>query len=70
MRTSVPKSDQQALPILLVIFAVASLAHFTPLSAHSAGMNATILTEVTAAGCVPFEVVRQVARHVFVRVGR
>jgi len=44
-----------------------SLGHYVlaPLSAHSAGMNATILAEVTAAGCVLLEVVRQIARRVW-----
>ena len=42
-----------------------SLGHYVlaPLSAHTAGMNATILAEVTAAGCVLLEVARQAARH-------
>ena len=132
MKTNPSKSEQHALPVLLVIYAVASLAHFihnaeflvdypnlpkswlpahvyfawigmtmvgvagwfllsrglvlfgllvlvvyailgldslghyilAPLSAHTVGMNATILAEVTAAGCVLCEVLRQIVRHV------
>jgi hypothetical protein len=43
-----------------------SLGHYilAPLSAHTFAMNATILFEVTAAGLVLVEVVRQVARRV------
>ena len=42
-----------------------SLGHYVlaPLSAHTAAMNATILVEVTAAGCVLFEVARQIVRR-------
>lgn len=49
-----------------------SLGHYfvAPMSAHSVGMNATILAEVTAAGCVLLEIARQVARHVIVRSHR
>ena len=48
------------------ILGLDSLGHYVlaPLSAHSTGMNATILAEVTAAGCVLFEVIRQIARRV------
>lgn len=43
-----------------------SLGHYVvaPMSAHTAGMNATILAEVIAAGCVLVEVARQIALHV------
>lgn len=43
-----------------------SLGHYVlaPLAAHTAAMNATILAEVTAAGCVLFEVARQMARRI------
>ena len=34
-----------------------------PLSAHTLGMNVTILTEVTAAGLVLVEVARQMVRR-------
>ena len=42
-----------------------SLGHYVlaPLSAHTTAMNATILAEVIAAGCVMLEVARQMARH-------
>ena len=41
-----------------------SLGHYVlaPMAAHTAGMNATILLEVTAAGCVLFEILRQLRR--------
>lgn len=53
----------------LVVYAVLgldSLGHYVlaPPSAHTAAMNATILAEVTAAGCVLFEAVRRIARRV------
>lgn len=58
-------------PGLLVLAAYAalgldSLGHYVqaPLSAHTATMNGTILAEVTAAGCVLFEVARQLWRGV------
>ena len=49
-----------------------SLGHYVvaPLSAHTVAMNATILAEVTAAGCVLLEVARQIARHVLARARR
>ena len=58
--------------LALAVYAVLgldSLGHYVlaPLSAHSAAMNATILVEVTAAGCVLLEVMRQFARHVLAR---
>lgn len=42
-----------------------SLGHYllAPLSAHSLGMNVTILAEVTAAGLVLIEVARQMVRR-------
>jgi hypothetical protein len=42
-----------------------SLGHYVlaPLSAHTLAMNATILAEVTAAGCVLLEVSRHLARR-------
>lgn len=42
-----------------------SLGHYVlaPMSGHTLAMNATILAEVTAAGCVLFEVLRQIARR-------
>ena len=57
--------------VTLVVYAdlgLDSLGHYVlaPLSAHTVAMNATILAEVTAAGCVLFEVARQIARRVFV----
>lgn len=54
---------------LYAILGLDSLGHYVlaPLSAHTAGMNATILAEVTAAGCVFLEVARQVARRLFRR---
>jgi hypothetical protein len=47
-----------------------SLGHYllAPLSGHTASMNATILGEVTAAGCVLFEVGRQISRRVMASV--
>lgn len=56
----------------LVVYAALgldSLGHYVlaPLSAHTVAMNATILAEVTAAGCVLLEVGRRIARRVFVR---
>ena len=41
-----------------------SLLHYAvaPMSTHTAGMNVTILAEVSAAGCVFFEVARQLGR--------
>lgn len=55
--------------LALVVYAflgLDSLGHYAlaPLSAHTAAMNATILAEVTAAGCLLFEVVRQIRRRV------
>lgn len=49
-----------------------SLGHYVlaPMSAHTVAMNATILAEVTAAGCVLLEVTRQIARHVMARAQR
>lgn len=49
-----------------------SLGHYlvAPMSAHTAAMNATILAEVTAAGCVLLEVARQIARHLIARARR
>lgn len=46
-----------------------SLGHYllAPMSAHTATMNATVLTEVTAAGCVFFEVTRQMVRRIYGR---
>ena len=46
-----------------------SLGHYVlaPVSAHTLAMNATILAEVTAAGCVLLEVARHLVRRVFVR---
>jgi hypothetical protein len=59
---------------LLVLAAYAalgldSLGHYVlaPLSAHTLAMNSTILAEVTAAGLVLTEVVRQAASNVFRR---
>src|SRR5262245_19409644 len=51
----------------LVVYAglgLDSLGHYwlAPFSAHTPAMNATILAEVTAAGCLLFEVARQIAR--------
>ena len=42
-----------------------SLGHYVlaPPSAHTAAMNATILAEVVAAGCVLSEVLRQIAQR-------
>ena len=53
---------------LLAIYALLgldSLGHYVlaPLSAHTAGMNATILFEVAAAALVLLEVTRQVGVH-------
>ena len=50
-------------------FGLDSLGHYVlaPLSAHTVAMNATILAEVIAAGCVLVEVARQIARRVFAR---
>jgi hypothetical protein len=59
---------------LLVLAAYAalgldSLGHYllAPLSAHTLTMNSTILAEVTAAGLVLVEVVRQIVRRMFSR---
>lgn len=57
----------------LVVYAALgldSLGHYVlaPPSAHTAAMNATILAEVIAAGCVLFEVVRQIGRRVAARM--
>jgi len=56
----------------LVVYAALgldSLGHYVlaPVSAHTLAMNATILAEVTAAGCVLLEVARHLVRRVFVR---
>jgi hypothetical protein len=53
--------------IVLVVYAafgLDSLGHYVvaPLSSHTAAMNATILTEVIAAGCVLFEIARQMLK--------
>jgi len=57
---------------LLVLAAYAclgldSLGHYllAPLSAHTLAMNSTILAEVTAAGLLMVEVMRQLARRAF-----
>jgi hypothetical protein len=46
-----------------------SLGHYVlaPLSAHTMAMNATILAEVSAAGCVLLEVLKQIGRLAVVR---
>ena len=46
-----------------------SLGHYVlaPISAHTLAMNATILAEVSAAGCVMLEVTRQLGRRVSVK---
>lgn len=46
-----------------------SLGHYVlaPMSSHTVAMNATILAEVTAAGCLLLAVARQLARHVLAR---
>jgi hypothetical protein len=54
--------------IVLVVYAALgldSLGHYVvaPLSSHTAAMNATILTEVIAAGCVLLEIARQMLRE-------
>lgn len=56
-----------AVLVLYAALGLDSLGHYVlaPISAHTAAMNATILAEVVAAGCVLFEVARQMARHVF-----
>lgn len=60
---------------VLVVYAALgldSLGHYVvaPLSAHTLAMNSTILAEVTAAGLVLVEVVRQIVRHLRARAGR
>ncbi|MEP7261423.1 MAG: hypothetical protein ABI669_09490 [Usitatibacter sp.] len=49
-------------------FGLDSLGHYilAPMSAHSAGMNSTILFEVTAAALVLVEVARQMVRRIFI----
>ena len=59
---------------LLAVYALLgldSLGHYVlaPLSAHTAGMNGTILFEVTAAGLVLLEVARQATHHAWGRRG-
>ena len=54
--------------VVLVVYAVGgldSLGHYllAPLSAHNAAMNSTILLEVTCAGLVLAEVMRQLVRR-------
>jgi len=58
--------------LALVVYAALgldSLGHYVlaPLWAHSRAMNASILAEVTAAGCVLLEVARLLVRRVFIR---
>ena len=53
--------------LVLLVYALIgldSLGHYVlaPLSTHTMAMNATILAEVTAAGCVLLEVMRRIGR--------
>ena len=52
--------------LVYAVLGLESLGHYVlaPLSTHTMAMNATILAEVTAAGCVLFEVMRQIGRHI------
>lgn len=55
--------------VLYAALGLDSLGHYVlaPVSAHTAAMNASILAEVIAAGCVLFEVARQMAQRVIRR---